>query len=290
MSSQIHTPPAPATEDDVDEANYDVLRPKEGWHVVHLFYTIDHTQWQLLDSDEQLDAKTDLTSLIQEIRSTPETQLLIFSMVSPKSDIGFMLLTPDLHVANAFEKRLTLSLGPDILTPAFSYLSLTETSEYTTTDEEYGKTLVDEEGMTEGSDEYKAKIEEFNARIRKYTHDRLYPNMPDWPVFCFYSMGKRRGEVNNWYGLDFETRRNLMKGHAAVGRRWAGKIRQLITGSVGLDESEWGVTLFAKDTHDIKNIVYEMRFDEVTVKYGEFGDFYIGIQLPLNELFQRLAL
>ena len=82
----------------------------------------------------------------------------------------------------------------------------------------------------------------------------------------------------------------LMKGHAAVGRRWAGKIRQLITGSIGLDESEWGVTLFAKDTYDIKNIVYEMRFDEVTVKYGEFGDFFIGIQLPLDQLFRRLGL
>jgi chlorite dismutase len=114
--------------------------------------------------------------------------------------------------------------------------------------------------------------------------------MPDWPVFCFYSMAKRRGEVNNWYGLDYETRRKLMQGHARVGRNWAGKIRQLITGSVGLDESEWGVTLFAKDTMDIKNIVYEMRFDEVTVKYGEFGDFYIGIQLPLDRLFRRVRL
>ncbi|MFT5409693.1 MAG: peroxiredoxin, partial [Verrucomicrobiales bacterium] len=124
----------------------------------------------------------------------------------------------------------------------------------------------------------------------KYLQDRLYPNMPDWPVFCFYGMNKRRGEKNNWYALEFEERRKLMAGHAAVGRRWAGKIRQLITGSTGLDEHEWGVTLFAKDTSEIKNIVYEMRFDEVTVKYGEFGDFYIGIQLPLNGLFRRVGL
>lgn len=272
-----------------EESNYDVLRPAEGWHVIHLFYQVDHAQWSLLSEHEQLQAKTALTQLVQEIRSTEETQLLTFSMVSPKADIGFMLLTPDLHVANAFEKRLTLSLGPDILTPCFSYLSLTETSEYTSTAENYADSLK-EEGLAEGTEEFTAKMAEFEMRMSKYGKDKLYPNMPDWPVYCFYSMGKRRGEVNNWYALDFETRRTLMGGHARLGRQWAGKVRQLITGSVGLDESEWGVTLFAKDTFDIKGIVYQMRFDEITVKYGEFGDFYIGIQLPLDELFRRVGL
>ncbi len=268
----------------------DSLRPAEGWHIVHLFYHIDHAQWQLMDEEEQLEAKTNLTRLVQEIRSTPETQFLTFSMVTPKSDLGFMLLTPDLHDANRFEKRLTNALGAEILNPVYSYLSMTERSEYTTTSEQFGESLTAEKGLAEGSDEFKAAMDDFEARMKKYGQDRLYPNMPDWPVFCFYSMAKRRGEVNNWYGLDFETRRQLMAGHARVGRNWAGKIRQLITGSVGLDESEWGVTLFAKDTYDVKGIVYEMRFDEVTVKYGEFGDFYIGIQLPLDELFRRLEL
>jgi peroxiredoxin len=272
-----------------EDSNYDVLRPAEGWHVIHLFYQIDHAQWDVLTEHERIEAKTELTQLVQEIRSTPETQLLTFSVVSPKADIAFMLLTPDLHVANAFEKRLTLSLGADILSPCFSYLSLTETSEYVSSADDYAAGLK-EEGMDEASEEFATKMEEFAVRIKKYGKDKLYPNMPDWPVFCFYSMGKRRGEVNNWYALDFDTRRQLMAGHAKVGRQWAGKIRQLITGSVGLDESEWGVTLFAKDTYDVKGIVYQMRFDEVTVKYGEFGDFYIGIQLPLDELFRRLSI
>jgi len=126
--------------------------------------------------------------------------------------------------------------------------------------------------------------------MEKYNKDRLYPNMPDWPVFCFYPMGKRRGEEQNWYHLDFETRRQLMMGHARVGRTYAGRVRQLITGSTGLDESEWGVTLFAHDTQDIKEIVYEMRFDEVSALYAEFGDFYIGLQLPLDELFRRVGI
>jgi chlorite dismutase len=212
-------------------------------------------------------------------------------MVTPKADIGFMLLTPDLHTANAFEKRLSNALGPDILAPTFSYLSLTETGEYMTSPEEYGEnTLVGEEGLDPESEEYKTKYKEFAERIKHYAGHKLYPNMPDWPVFCFYSMAKRRGDVHNWYGEPFEARKAMMAGHGRVGRQWAGKIRQLITGSVGLDDSEWGVTLFAKDTFDVKEIVYQMRFDEVTVKYGEFGDFYIGIQLPLDELFRRVGL
>ena len=265
--------------------------PTEGWHVIHLFYQIDHTQWSLLSDDEQLKAKTDLSILIQEIRSTPKTQLLSFSIVTPKADIGFMLLTDDLHLANAFEKQLTLALGADILTPSFSYLSMTETGDYMTTPEEYSEnTLKADRNLTEGSDEYESALNEFKSHMAKYTNDKLYPNMPDWPVFCFYSMGKRRGEVFNWYALPFDERKRLMAEHGKVGRQWAGKIRQLITGSVGLDDSEWGVTLFANNSYDIKGIVYKMRYDEVSVKYAEFGDFYIGLQLPLDQLFRRVGL
>ena len=278
-------------EDQTQESSYDCLKPKEGWHVLHLFYQIDHGQWSMLDAEEQLDAKTELSKLIQQIRSTPETQLLTFSVVSPKADIAFMMLTPDLHTANIFEKKLTRSLGADILTPCYSYLSLTETGEYMTSPEEYAaETLKGEQGLKEDSDEFRNALEEFSTRITKYAQDKLYPNLPDWPLFCFYSMGKRRGELNNWYALEHGARKKLMAAHGRVGRQWHGKIRQLITGSVGLDESEWGVTLFSKDSYEIKEIVYRMRFDEVTVKYGEFGDFYIGIQLPLDELFRRLGL
>ncbi len=273
-----------------DAGPVESLQPEEGWHVLHLFYQLDHAQWELLSEEEQLEAKTDLTRLVQEIRSTPDTQLLLFSIVTPKADLALMLLTPDLHDANAFEKRLNVCLGADTLTPVYSYLSMTERSEYTTTADQYAETLKSEKGLTPGSEEFKKSIEEFETRMKKYTTDRLYPKMPDWPVFCFYNMNKRRGEEHNWYALDFESRRKLMQGHAAVGRTYAGKVRQLITGSTGLDDAEWGVTLFAKDTYQIKSIVYEMRFDEVSARYADFGDFYIGLQLPLDELFRRLGL
>ena len=265
--------------------------PREGWHVLHLFYHVDHGQWSLLSDEEKRQAKTRLTELVQEIRATPDTHLLGFAVVSPKADLGFMLLTPDLQMANAYEKQLTLSLGPDMLNPAYSYLSQTESSEYTTTREQYAAdTLVAEKGLAEGTPEYEAALKEFDERMAHYLKHRLYPVLPDWPVICFYPMSKRRQGGDNWYSLSFDERRRLMAGHARVGRTYSGRILQLITGSTGLDEYEWGVTLLAKDTIDIKAIVYEMRFDEVSARYAEFGDFYIGLQLPLDELFRRVCL
>ena len=274
-----------------ETASIPPLVPREGWHVMHLFYQVDHAQWSILDKDEQRTAKTRLTKLIQEIRSTPDTHLLTYAIATPKADLGFMLLTPDLQVANAFEKQLTLSLGPEVLSPVYSYLSQTESSEYTTTSEQYAEeTLKGEKGLAEDSAEFAAAMKEFEDRMAHYLQHRLYPVLPDWPVVCFYPMSKRRNGEDNWYSLSFEERKKLMSGHARVGRTYSGRILQLITGSTGLDEYEWGVTLLAKDTIDIKAIVYEMRFDPVTARYGEFGDFYIGMQLPLDELFRRVCL
>ena len=264
------------------------LSPQEGWHVQHLFYHVNHSQWSLLDTQEKSDGRTRLKDLIAKIRSHPDTQLLAFSMVGPKSDVGFMLLTPDLHDSDRFAKQLGLALGPDVLVPAYSYLSMTELSEYTTSEAEFKKELVENEKLEEGTEAFATRVSEWRARMAKYGKDRLYPNMPDWQVMCFYNMNKRRNVGQNWYASDFETRRQLMGGHARVGRTWAGKIRQLITGSTGLDAAEWGVTLFAHDTYHVKGIVYEMRFDEVSAIYGEFGDFYIGLQLPLDELLTRV--
>ena len=264
--------------------------PEKGWHVIHLFYRIEHGQWSLLTPEEKIAAKTHLSELIQEIRATENTQLLIFSMVTPKADIGFMLITPDLHTANGFEKRLSLGLGPDVLQPVYSFLSLTEESEYFPKEEDYAKTLEKEQGLQPGSDEFEKSMADFRTRMVKYAKDKLYPRLPNWEVFCFYPMSKRRLPGQNWYELGFEERRELMAGHGRVGRQFQGKVLQLITGSTGLDDAEWGVTLLAHDTFYIKEIVYKMRFDAVSVKYGEFGDFYIGLSLPLSELFRRILL
>jgi hydrogen peroxide-dependent heme synthase len=266
------------------------LRPKEGWHVLHLFYRVDFGQWQILTHEERLNAKTNLSKLIQEIRALPATQILTFSVVSPKADIAFMLLTDDLHTANGVEKKLTLSLGAEVLIPVFSFYSLTERSEYITTEEDYAASLTREKALAPGSPEFIEAMEEFRRRMQKYLSDRLYPNMPDWPIFCFYPMSKRRNPAQNWYALPFEKRKELMLGHARIGRQYTGKVRQLITGSTGLDDAEWGVTLFAHDVFEIKSIVSEMRFDAVSANYVDFGEFYVGLQLPLDDLFRRIQL
>ena len=266
------------------------LVPEQGWHCVHLFYRIEHAQWQLIPAEEQRAAQTALAVLVQEIRAFPDTQLLTMSVLTPKADLAFMLITPDLHQANEIEKRLTLSLGADVLEPVYSYLSLTEESEYRTTADEYAATLEHEQKLSPGSAEFAQAMASFDERMKHYRHDRLYPTLPDWPIVCFYNMSKRRGDSHNWYALPFEERRKLMLGHGSVGRRYAGRVKQLITGSTGLDDAEWGVTLFARDTFQIKSIVYEMRFDDVSALYGEFGEFYVCLQLPLDELFRRLQL
>jgi len=265
------------------------LRPQEGLGALHLFYKIDLAVWQLKNEHERARALAHLEELVTAARAKPQTQVVTLSMFA-RADLGFMILTPDLQYLNALEKNLTASLGPDVLVPEFSYLSMTEKSEYTQKEDDYALELEKNEGLARGSAESEAKLAIFRERIQHYTHDRLYPVLPEWEYFCFYPMSKRREVGQNWYALAHEQRRQLMGGHMRVGRTYAGRVRQLVTGSTGLDDWEWGVTLFAHDPHQIKAIVYEMRFDEVTHTYGEFGPFYNGLPLPLKEIFARVLL
>src|SRR5205823_14613913 len=138
-----------------------VLVPEEGWHCLHLFYRIEYGQWQLLSREEKNAAKTNLSSLVQEVRAMDSTQLLTLSMVTPKADIGFMLITPDLHSANRIEKRLSLSLGADVLVPVYSYLSLTEESEYKTSAEDYSALLENEQKLKRGTPEFEKSMGAF---------------------------------------------------------------------------------------------------------------------------------
>src|ERR1700738_5112067 len=155
------------------------LVPEEGWHCLHLFYRIEYGQWQLLNREEQNAAKTNLTSLVQEIRAMDSTELLTLSVVTPKADLGFMLITPDLQAANKLEKQLSLSLGPDVLTPVYSYLSLTEESEYITTEDEYAETLVKEQNIKPDAEQFAEAMNSFRERMKKYRQERVYPTLPD---------------------------------------------------------------------------------------------------------------
>jgi peroxiredoxin len=224
------------------------VTPSEGWGVLHLFYRIDRDRAEREPGGAKrvLDAVASLTSA--------DHQVLCFAVLGHKADLGVMALGPDLARLQAFEQELTAAP----LDPAWSYVSLTERSEYT-------------------DDEERAR-------------QRLYPQLPMKRAICFYPMSKRRQVDANWYELAFDDRKRLMMGHGRIGRTYAGRVLQLITGSVGLDDWEWGVTLLADDPVALKEIVYEMRFDEVSARYAEFGPFFTGLLLEPAEALARVGL
>jgi chlorite dismutase len=265
------------------------LTPKEGLGVLHLFYKVDLGLWRATPPEERARARERLEALVVAARQQAQTQVVTLAMFAP-ADIGFMILSRDMQALQALEKNIAAALGPGVLVPEFTYLSMTEKSEYTQKDEDYALELEKTEGIARGTAESEAKLITFRERIQHYTHDRLYPVLPEWEYFCFYPMSKRREVGQNWYALDFAKRREIMGGHMRVGRTYSGRVRQLVTGSAGLDDWEWSVSLFAHNPFDIKAIVYEMRFDEASHTYAEFGPFYNGLPLPLKEIFRRVLL
>lgn len=160
---------------------------------------------------------------------------------------------------------------------AYSMVSVTEAGLYhITADLARGAA---ERGGRVGDEVYRAELEKKRAAEQSSEHvqRRLFPPKPaDMPYVCFYPMSKRREPVQNWYILSLEARSRLMRAHGETGRRYAGRIQQVITGAIGFSEWEWGVTLFAKDPLDFKKLVTDMRFDEVSAKYAEFGPFFVG--------------
>ena len=143
--------------------------------------------------------------------------------------------------------------------------------------------------MVPHSAEWNAEIEETLARQRTAMHPRLFPEMPGHKYICFYPMDRRRGEHKNWYQLAMTERQRQMQEHGEIGRRYAGTVKQIITGSIGFDDWEWGVDLFAEDPVVFKRLIYEMRFDEVSAVYALFGAFYVGRRLPVAELGKQIA-
>ena len=257
--------------------------PSEGRAVLHLFF---HLRRDALENADG--AARDFAARIEAFDQRDGYQVLAFSVLGQKADFGLMALGPDLTALDRFSVDLAASPLGQVLLPAASYLSLTELSEYTPTEDDEAKRLIDEEGLDPTSDAYDVALRAFRDRMAAYAEHRLRPQLPRKRVISFYPMSKRRDPEQNWYTLDFARRKALMGGHATVGRRYRGRVLQLITGSVGLDDWEWGVTLLADDPAAIKQIVYDMRFDEVSATYAEFGPFVTGLIMPPIELMRHL--
>jgi peroxiredoxin len=242
----------------------------EGWGVVHL----------MLEARRGASAAGIRDAIASFVRDEPN-QAVAFSVLGGRADLGVMLLGPDLDALD----RATKAIRSGPVTCVASFFSVTELSEYTASEEDERARL-----EAEGSAEIAAALDAWRDRMATYRHDRLYPRLPDRKIIAFYPMSKTRDVGANWYALDFADRRRLMLGHGRVGRKYAGRVLQLITGATGLDDWEWGVTLLADDPTVIKEIVYEMRFDEVSAVYGAFGPFWTGLVVDVDEALTRSGL
>ena len=249
------------------------LEPTTGWHCTHLFYRFDRAALARLGA-EQLRAGGEELVAILDPAGPQAPQRLQTSLVSGhKADFGLMIMDPSPLKVEAVNQRLLAStLGP-ALVPTYSFVSITEISEYVPSVEQYGKKLI-AEGDAEGSPAYAAKLKAYADRLPMMNRQRLTPDFPPYPATCFYPMNKKRKVGENWFTLPFDERNKMMAEHAKSGMTFAGRVQQLITVGVGLDDWEWGVTLWAKNPQFLTEIVYRMRFDEASARYAEFGPFY----------------
>jgi chlorite dismutase len=266
------------------------LVPEAGWHFLHLFYRVDRRVLAELSPAARQEGREVLGLALDRTTPGAPDQVQCFAVPGHKADFGVMLAGSDLKAIHKIQMAIQASpVGPALL-PTYSFYSITEVSEYVPGVEEYGRILRDREGVDPESNIYKTKVAQYSQRLEPMNRQRLYPDFPDWPCLCFYPMSKMRQGDQNWYLLPFEQRAELMSQHGLSGMKFAGRVSQLITASTGLDDWEWGVTLWGRNPTYLKDIVYTMRFDESSARYALFGDFYFGYILPPSGLLETIRL
>lgn len=241
----------------------------DGWYCLHDFRTFDWTSWKEAAAEEREEIINEFKEMLQQLEQTEakeEGSHALYSVVGQKADFMLMILRPTMKELNDIENAFNKSRLAEFTIPSYSYVSVVELSNY----------------LAGESDE--------DPYENPYVRSRLYPILPKTDYICFYPMNKRRLGDDNWYMLPMEERRKLMHSHGMIGRNYAGKVKQIITGSVGFDDWEWGVTLFSDDVLQFKKLVYEMRFDEVSARYGEFGSFFVGHILKREDLQQFFSI
>ena len=260
------------------------LEPEEGWHCSHLYYRFDRGVLATLAADQVQRAREEVVAALDPQASDAPARLQTSVVSGHKADFGLMLMDPNPLKIDAVHQRLMASqLGP-VLVPTYSFVSLTEISEYVPSIEQYAQRLI-HEGEEEGSAAYQAKLRAYEARLPAMNRQRLTPEFPAWPATCFYPMNKKRKVGENWFMTPSSARNKMMSEHARSGMTFAGKVSQLITVGLGLEDWEWGVTLWARKPEFLKEIVYRMRFDEASARYAEFGPFYTSyIMTPADML------
>ncbi len=261
------------------------LQPEEGWHCLHVFYRWNRRVLAAMSPQEKFDGQEALVEVLPPAQGAPQ-RFQLSVVWGPKADWALMMLDPDPLKIDAVHQRVMSSPLGQALEVVWSFVSLTEVSEYVPTVEQYAKRLV-EQGEDPNSPSYQAKVKAYAQRESAMRRQRLYPELPPWPVTCFYPMNKKRIPGANWFALPFEERNRLMTEHGHTGMKFGGKVTQLITVGVGLDDWEWGVTLWARNPQFLKEIVYTMRFDEASAVYAEFGPFYTSFVTTAREMLRH---
>ncbi len=259
----------------------------EGYSVLHQMMRIRWTAWRQLAAADKSVIVDEAAAVLAGMERSPAGPSALFSLLGHKGDLMFVHFRRSFEELNSAELQLAQLRLADFLEPATSYLSVIELGLYESTIKAYQD--LKERGIEAHSEQWKREIAEVLARQKEAMHPRLFPEMPQHRYVSFYPMDRRRGETRNWYSLPIEERARQMNEHGLIGRRYAGEVRQIITGSIGFDDWEWGVDLFANDPLVFKKLIYEMRFDEVSAVYALFGQFYLGIRVPAAGLGKLLS-
>jgi peroxiredoxin len=259
----------------------------EGWHCLHLFYRVDQKELNALTQADRSAGRDELVSLLDASREGAPERLQVSVVSGHKADLAVLAMDADPLKINDLQHSVRSSKLGTALVPAWSFVSITEVSEYVPTVEQYAERLR-REGAEDNDPAFRAKIASYEKRLPMMNRQRLYPDLPPLPVCCFYPMNKIRHPLANWYQEPFSRRSDLMAEHATSGIQFAGRVTQVITASTGFDDWEWGVTLWSRTPEDIKNIVYTMRFDEASARYAEFGPFYLSYVMPPADALRHL--
>ena len=258
----------------------------EGWYALHQIFRIDKTRLAPPELKRMIKAASaklgggSTRPSASKRKAKPESAAgwsCFVSLIGSTSDLMVIHFRDTLDGIGAAQATLAQTTLARALDPVYAFLGVTEAGLYHISAELARD--AEARGGKVGDESYLRSLGERSEKERTSAHvmRRLYPELPaEMPYVCFYPMSKRRDASQNWYTLSLDERSRLMQSHGLTGRRYAGKVQQVITGAIGLDAWEWGVTLFAKDALDFKKLVTDMRFDEVSAKYAEFGDFYVG--------------
>jgi hydrogen peroxide-dependent heme synthase len=255
----------------------------EGSSLLHQFFSFDWKAWRSCAEGERLKIAAEFTTALKKLEQGPNgVQTGLFSELGHKGDLIFVHFRDSFEALNQVELDLAQTSLYDFLTPTHSYVSVVELGLYESSRKTYEAAAA--KGFEAHTAEWNAEIEASMKRGADAMRPRLFPSMPEAKYLCFYPMDRKRGEQVNWYTVPFAERQRMMHEHGMIGRRYGDVVKQIISGSIGMDDWEWGVDLFAEDPVVFKKLIYEMRFDEVSAVYALFGKFYLGVRLPVEKL------